>query len=42
MYDLPAATENQMAAYWGEQTSNSTTGDDDSSSDDNSFSYKFK
>ena len=41
VYDLPAATENQMSAYFGVAASNSTAVGDDDSSDDNSFGFKF-
>ena len=44
VYDIPAAAENQMAAYWGDNTGNSTSvGDDDGGANsENSFSFKFK
>lgn len=42
VYDIPAATETQLAAYFGETASNSTAvGDDDSGGDDTSFGFRF-
>lgn len=42
VYDIPAATETQLAAYFGETASNSTSvGDDDSASSDDSFGFRF-